>query len=198
MNNYIKEIILVLIISSSSIFAQNQHEQITSSNYDNDYSYVNSSNLKAVLILVFIPIYVANDIYFHPNLSFLEFNEHNLNYKPISSFDTGLRVDFDDSALEYGISHIVYESNIFDSQYNEIDYWGLHMSYLQNIFSNKFPSRFKVYVGPSINYVSKLGIGGVTGMNYRIFNRLKLDFRYELTSETNQLSAGLIFTFNKD
>jgi len=193
-------VILFTIFSFSSIYGQyypetyEPQQYTTYSDYDaNNYLLI----FKLLLIAVVYPIYSANDIYLHPNLSYLSIDNHNLKYKPTFSFDVGLRVDYSNSALEYGISHIVYESSVFDSNYNEIDYWGLHISYLQNIFSEKTPDKLNFYVGPSINYVSDFGIGGIVGVNYKLFDRLMFDFRYELTSQTNQLSAGLIFTYNK-
>lgn len=128
--------------------------------------------------------------------SFKKYNENGLDYDPIFSFDAGLRVNFKESALEYGVSHLVYESKVFDSQYNEIEYWGLHINYLQNIFYKNTPEYFNIYIGPTVNYVSKIGIGAIVGTNIRVARRLKIDCRYELSTETNHIQLGLIFTFN--
>ena len=197
-----KKALLLFLISIGSIlplygqYAQDPYiSQSSYSYYDSEHE----SNLYAKLLFIAIvyPFYISNDIYFHTNFSYLTKEEHNLEYKPSFSFDTGLRVNFNNSALEYGISYTVFESTVFNSSYNEIDYWGFHVNYLQNIFSKSLPQKLKFYVGPSVNYVSDFGVGGIVGVNYKLFDRLKFDFRYERTTQTNQLSVGLIFTYNK-
>ena len=49
-----------------------------------------------------------------------------------------------------------------------------------------------------LNYVKNWGIGGLIIGQYTLFDRLKLDVRYELTSQTNQLQLGLVFTYQKE
>lgn len=132
----------------------------------------------------------------------------------------GFRKTFDNSALEYGLS-FSKKTDYFgdDLTYNytlENKKEVYHFNFLKNI--NKGSSRFNIYVGPSINYIgkdnielisgwydydwvdnySKLGYGGIIGASYKLNHRLKLDTRYELTTNTNCIQAGLIFKYQKE
>ena len=132
----------------------------------------------------------------------------------------GFRKTFDNSALEYGVS-LSKTTDYFgdDLIYNytlENKKFTYHFNFLKNI--NKGRNRFNIYVGPSINYIgkddielisgwydydwvdnySKLGYGGIIGASYKLTHRLKLDSRYELTTNTNYIQAGLIFKYQKE
>ena len=78
---------------------------------------------------------------------------------------------------------------------NEIDRWGWHFNYVHQVFYNKTADWLKIYFGPSLNYVYNFGYGGIVGTEMKLFDRLRFDVRYEWTTQTNQLQAGLIFTY---
>ena len=86
-----------------------------------------------------------------------------------------------------------YTTNI-----NSLNRWGWHFNFVQQLFYNKTPNRLKFYLGPSINYVYDFGYGGIMGAEMKLFDRLKFDVRYEWTTQTNQIQAGLIFTYQKE
>jgi len=48
-----------------------------------------------------------------------------------------------------------------------------------------------------VNYLNDFGGGGIVGIEMKIFDRLRFDLRYELTTQTNQIQVGLIFTYQK-
>ena len=55
-------------------------------------------------------------------------------------------------------------------------------------------------MGPTINssdILDNIGYGGIIGTNYKIFDRLKIDLRYEYSNQTNQVLLGLIFNYQK-
>ena len=41
------------------------------------------------------------------------------------------------------------------------------------------------------------GYGATLGAHFKLFDRLKFDVRYEYTTATNQIKAGLIYTYQK-
>ena len=103
--------------------------------------------------------------------------------------------------MEYGASYIKYETTYnygdgYTDTYSE-NRWGGHLNYVHQVFYNKTPEWLKVYLGPSLNYVYDFGYGGIVGTEIRLFDRLKFDVRYEMTTQTNQIQAGLIFTYQK-
>jgi len=65
------------------------------------------------------------------------------------------------------------------------------------MFYDRTPDWLKVYLGPSLNLVSEFGYGGIVGSEIKLLDRLRFDLRYERTTQTNQLQAGLIFTYQK-
>ena len=75
--------------------------------------------------------------------------------------------------------------------------WGGHFNFVHQVFYNKTREWLKVYFGPSVNYVNYFGFGGIIGTDMKLFDRLRFDLRYELTSQTNQIQVGLIFTYQK-
>lgn len=155
----------------------------------------------AVLALAAIAtgaILISNDLYWHP----LVFSFYK-NSGTIGRGQTfGLRKTFDHSALEYGCSYLNNQTANYD-YYGNVFYssetrWGYHFSYIHQLFSRNINNSFKLYIGPSLNYVKDLGFGGLIIGQYTLVDRLKLDVRYELTSQTNQFQLGLIFTYQKE
>lgn len=105
------------------------------------------------------------------------------------SFSFGFRKLLKQSAFEYGAS-----KNYF---------WKINLGYLQKIHSWGNDENLNLYVGPIANmylgpiaaYDSKIGFGGVLSSQYTLGKVVKLDLRYELTSNTNRVSLGLIFHY---
>jgi hypothetical protein len=155
----------------------------------------------AVLALAAIAtgaILISNDVYWHP----LVFSFYK-NSGTIGRGQTfGLRKTFDHSALEYGCSYLTNQTAYYDFYgniyFSDETRWGYHLNYVHQLLSKNFNNSFKFYVGPSLNYVKNWGIGGLIIGQYTLFDRLKLDVRYELTSQTNQLQLGLVFTYQKE
>lgn len=169
----------------------------------NSYSGGNGNEASAVAIAIIAgsAIILSNDIYVYRIHSFYN---NNISSNSYSSQDGngigwafGFRKTFNKSALEYGMSiiqrKIKYRSNFVD--FSEI--YGIHLNYIHNMFDSKMPKKLSVYIGPSINAVNDIGYGGIIGTNYKIFNRLKVDLRYEFTTQTNQVQLGLIFNYQK-
>jgi hypothetical protein len=159
----------------------------------------------AVAIVATSAIILSNDIYLYPAISFHNPTGNNNYYGQQSSngigsgWTFGFRKTFKHSALEYGASFItskVHYRNGY-SYTSEIDRWGGHLNFVHQIFYHKTPNWLKVYFGPSTNVVYDFGYGGMLGAEMKLFDRLRFDVRYELTTQTNQLQAGLIFTYQK-
>jgi hypothetical protein len=162
----------------------------------------------AIAIVATSAIILSNDFYIYPTYSF--FKGGNLYYdygiqklipKSGSGWIFGLRKTFKHSALEYGASYLklqtTYKSgNSYSNNYTK-SRWGGHLNFVHQAFYNKIPNWLKVYFGPSINTVFEFGYGGIIGSEMKLFDRLKFDLRYELTTQTNQIQAGLIFTYQK-
>lgn len=151
---------------------------------------------------------LSNDLYYYPVQSF--YSPFNSNYQTTNSINTksnsgsafGFRKTFDHSALEYGVSYIKtrYDyKNIWGYvTSDEMERWGIHINYVQHLFFNRTPNWLKLYIGPSVNFVYDFGFGGILGAEIKLLDRLKFDTRYELTNQTNQIQAGLIFTYQKE
>jgi hypothetical protein len=57
--------------------------------------------------------------------------------------------------------------------------------------------KLSVYLGPALSIIDETGYGGIIGSSFSILNRLKVDMRYELTSQTNNFKIGLIYNYQK-
>ncbi len=167
--------------------------------YDPDaYTYA------AIAIITVGAIILANDLYVYPSYSFYKGYSKDAKI-PIDLYDKGLgwifgcRKTFNHSAIEYGASYTTFSSiyNYGSSTYEE-KIWGGHINYVQQLLYNKTPYWLKLYIGPTINYVFDFGYGGIIGTEFRLIDRLKIDVRYEYSTQTNQIQAGLIFTFQKE
>lgn len=145
-------------------------------------------------------IMLSNDIYYYPTYSFKEIRNKNTLNKDKIGFALGFRRDMKKTILEYGLSFIntleieEYRPGQTESYYTNRT--GGHFNVLRRIKHNKYQNGF--FLGPSLNYVNDFGYGGIFGYEYKLFDRLKLDFRYEITTQTHQLQAGLIFKYQKD
>jgi len=141
----------------------------------------------AGVIIVASAAVLSNDIYAYPTLSLKNgiYNSSDLQL----GWAFGFRKTFKKSALEYGVSFI--RANSF-----ELSTSGFHFNYVHQIFKPK-KDAISFYVGPALNFVDETGYGGVFGASYKLVDRLKLDMRYELTTQTNNLKLGLIFNYQK-
>jgi hypothetical protein len=162
----------------------------TSSNNSDNSEYCGYAAIGAVAVIAAVGVAVlSNDLYVYPA------------YSPIASYPGigvtfGFRKTFNHSALEYGASYI--------SQKRSWDIWGGHLNFVHQVFFNKTPYWLKFYLGPTVNFVEHdrptepLGFGGIVGTEMKIFDRLKFDVRYENTTNTKRIQAGLIFTYQKE
>lgn len=161
----------------------------------------------ALAVVVASAAILSNDMYVYPTYSFYKGNTHFDPYSGISNVYNssgwvfGFRKTLKHSALEYGASYlkskVEYNYGGGYSYTDEIDRWGGHFNYVQQLFYYKTPYWLKIYLGPSINYIYDFGYGGIIGTEMKLFDRLKFDIRYEYTTQTNQIQAGLIFTYQK-
>lgn len=155
----------------------------------------------AVLAGLFI---LSNDMYVYPSLNMQGILSSDVE-KVGMGWDFGLRKTFRRCAIEYGGSFcFVHMANMQNYYYYYYDYnpkywyWGAKVSFVHDLFYYKIPDNLHLYIGPSVNYTNhKFGFGGLVGFSWEFVNRLKLDVRYELTTQTNQLMLGLIFKYQK-
>lgn len=175
------------------------------------YSGGNGSGGAGALILPLAAIVVAsgaiilsNDVAIYGGYRFNKWRKDMGNIKIINSWGgtLGFRKTFTHSSLEYGISYVRYKYQRSYYGYNEPistrDQFGGYFAYIHDIFYNRLPEKINVYVGPIIHAVYKVGYGATLGIRYKLLDRLRLDFRYELTSQTNQLQLGLIINYQKE
>jgi len=127
---------------------------------------------------------LSNDIYLSSIFSFKNMNSYD-NTIITPGWYAGLRKTFPNSALEYGFGSVGRN-------------YGGNFSYVHNVFETRMPHEIKPFLGPTFNYWGDFGFGGIIGLRRKFFDRLSLDFRYELTSQTNQFMLGLIFTYQKE
>jgi len=153
------------------------------SNNDEAMAYV------AIAVVALSAVVLSNDLYVYPIYSFHK------NSKNGFGWTFGFRKTFDNSALEYGVSSVTgkYEYDNFENEQ-----FGFHFNYIHHIFDNKTPYWLTPYIGPSVNYFNDFGYGGVIGTKMRLLDRLDFDIRFEQTTETSRIQAGLIFTYQKE
>ncbi len=161
----------------------------------------------ALAIIATSAIILSNDLYVYPTYSFYKGASKNNYYGQQSSNGNGtgwifgFRKTFKRSALEYGASYLKFETkNYYGYGYTDISLqnrWGGHFNYVHQVFYSIKPDWLILYTGPSVNFLSDFGFGGIVGSSMKLFDRLRFDVRYELTSQTNQIQAGLIFTYQK-
>ena len=160
----------------------------------------------AVAVIAASAIVLSNDLYVYPTYSFFKGENpsygQELSNKNGAGFVFGFRKKFKHSALEYGLSYIKFDETIYNYgngylySYNQ-SRSGIHFNFVQQMFYDRTPDWLKVYLGPSLNLVSEFGYGGIVGSEIKLLDRLRFDLRYERTTQTNQVQAGLIFTYQK-
>jgi hypothetical protein len=161
---------------------------------------------EAVLAILLVSASVAilsNDVYVYPTYSFYK-DPNFSNLKPSKiGWSFGFRKTFKKSALEYGASIQTFEESYnysYNYNYNsfiEQKKWGFHLNYVHDVFKSKMPDNIISYVGPTINYYNEIGYGIIIGAKYKLLERLNLDCRYEISSQTNQFQIGLIFNYQR-
>lgn len=146
-------------------------------------------------------ISISNDLYIYPIYSFYRGNRSYSDYIRGSGWGFGFRKTFRHSAIEYGLSCITFSerfltgSTTTTAKVYPFMKVGFHINYVQQLFYNLSP--MNLYVGPTINLIEGFGYGGIIGTEIRLHESLKFDFRYEYSTATDQIQAGLIFTFHK-
>lgn len=138
----------------------------------------------AAIVVAASVLVLSNDIYLSSIFSFKNMNPSN-NSIITPGWYLGLRKTFTNSALEYGIGSVGRN-------------FGGNCSYVHNVFETRMPHEIKPFIGPTINYWDDFGFGGIIGLRRKFLDRLSLDLRYELTSQTNQFMLGIIFTYQKE
>lgn len=156
------------------------------SNNDEAMAYV------AIAVVALSAAVLSNDLYVYPTYSL------HSNRKNGFGWSFGFRKTFDHSALEYGASVINSNYSYNNSFQYDNKEWGWHLNYIHHIFDNKTPYWMTPYVGPSINYFNDFGYGGIIGTKVRLLDRLDFDVRYEHTTQTSRIQAGLIFTYQRN
>lgn len=148
--------------------------------------------IAAIVVVSASAIVLSNDFYFQPAYSFK--NTTSLNRSGMG-FLMGFRKTFKQSALEYGVSHFATK-NTYGTYSNNVK-WGVHLNYVHNVLKKLKTNKLNMFVGPTINSVGQFGYGGILGVDWTIIGRLKFTARYELSTNTNQLSTGLVFNYQK-
>jgi hypothetical protein len=141
----------------------------------------------AGVVIVASAAVLSNDIYVYPTFSFKNGSSRSTSFQ--QGWALGFRKTFKKSALEYGLTFI-------EPNNNESSSTGFHFNYVHQILSPK-NDKLSFYLGPALSIIDETGFGGIIGSSYSILNRLKLDMRYELTSQTNNFKIGLIYNYQK-
>lgn len=141
----------------------------------------------AGVVIVASAAVLSNDFYVYPTFSFKNGSGKSSSFE--QGWALGFRKTFKKSALEYGVTFI-------EPNNNESSSTGFHFNYVHQILTPK-NDKLSVYLGPALSIVDETGYGGIIGSSYSILNRLKLDMRYELTSQTNNFKIGLIYNYQK-
>lgn len=143
----------------------------------------------AVVVVAGVAL-ISNEIQISPAWSFK-------NMRSYGGLGKGCQIQFrktfSSSALEYGITTFVHPYQI---------QFGGHLSYVHNIFESKMPTeKLKVFIGPTFNVTNNqgsVGLGGIVGSSYKLFEWLHADLRYELTNQSNHFQLGLRFRYQKE
>lgn len=174
----------------------------TSSNSGNAYSGGSSDDEAMVyavlgaIVLSTSAVLLSNDVTIGAGIPFYIKDNNNTKYD--YGINLGFRKTFINSAIEYGVDYFASSRNYYYYDDKKKEKLNFYLNYVHHLFYNKTPYWLKLYAGPSINYMSDLGYGGILGANALLTHWMKLDARYELTSQTNYLKLGLIFTYQEE
>jgi hypothetical protein len=146
-------------------------------------------------------VIVSNDFYIYPVVSFRSMPS--MAGLP-GGWAFGLRRKYEKCALEYGVSRLTFRQYVFSgssvARGSDGYRWGGHFNFVVEVAKSRRYPGLTAYLGPSVNVMAataKFGAGGLAGVSCELFDRLKADVRYEYTTTTSQLQAGLIFTYQK-
>ncbi len=176
---------------------------------NNDYSIYNTTdfggpngdeqNLKITMGMMIACIgVISNEIYAYNLFSLYNKNKYFEEIVNANNWSIGLRKTFKHSVLEYGVINYFHQT---DFTYNgdpiNRNEWAFHFSYMHNVFYNKTPDWLKLYVGLTYNSIIDDGYGVVLGSEFKIIDRLNLNFKYEFTNMMHDIQLGLIFRYQK-
>jgi hypothetical protein len=154
----------------------------------------------AVAVVVSAVVLLNNDVYYHPSFSIpFDNNKNGQDLKPGIGWDFGLRRTWPKAALEFGFTSIKHKYSVDPlTNYSPVrkkEYFNIN--FLHDINTSKYTGRLMPYAGGGINLIDGVGISGIAGVNYRLFDRLKLDTRLEISNRFAMLKFGLIFKYQK-
>lgn len=172
----------------------------------NSYSnYGNSSSSEAAAYVAVGIVGIAtavfsNDFY----IQFIKSNSSKFNNRnrfiEDHGYAFGFRKTFDKSAIELGTS-LIPQTDYTGEEGGSIK-WGAHCNYIYNIPLIKNKEKANLLLGASANsFFTKsepFGVGGLLGISFKIFNWLRFESRYELTTYTDRINTGLFLTYNKN
>jgi hypothetical protein len=149
---------------------------------------------------------LSNEFYIAPAMSFYEGKKYApknitaITKTPSNGVVIQLRKNFKNSALEYGLSNFEQKKTILinNTWVNKIEpKFGWHVNYIRNIYIKKLPDRFKFFTGLTIKRIDAFGVGGIVGISFKVFDRIRLDTRYEISTQSNHFQFGLQILYQK-
>ena len=144
---------------------------------------------------------LSNDVYCYPVYSFYNRpgGDNNPDFRNGTGWSFGFRKTFDYSAIEYGAHYIKYSFRLNNEPITRyVRDWGIRVNFVREIFFHRTPDNIRFYIGPTVNVFKKVGYGGIGGVSVTLTDRIKLDTRYELTTQTHQFQVGIIFKYQKE
>jgi hypothetical protein len=147
----------------------------------------------ALILVVASAAVLSNDVYIHRSYSFIgEGSENWLG----AGWTSGFKKNFDNGDLEYGVSYHTSGGSWQSSSYREI--WGGHLNAIFPLLKYQDLYTLAPYFGSTINVFNDIGYGGIIGAEIALSDRISLDLRYELSTQTHQVQAGLIYNYQKE
>lgn len=177
---------------------------LSSGGYEGNSSSSNTQATVGLAILVGSVAVLSNDFYIHYTSNF----DSNSREIDPNSLSFGFRKTFGESALEYGVtlnSPITksvyiggYSNGSYQYPYKDVtksNVWNYNINYIQKVYTFNRNGDFNILIGPTINYTEDVGFGGILSSQYKLGKVVKLNLRYEFTTQTNRLSLGFIFHY---
>jgi hypothetical protein len=149
-------------------------------------------------------VYVAPAYSFYKGKRYLPSSIKKIKQKPALGFCFQLRKNFENSGLEYGFSYFSYEQYVtyvdpkIPIRRRIVNKFGGNLNYVHNFFNDRMPENVLLFAGPTLKFVDRFGAGGIVGISYKVHDRVKFDFRYELSSQSNQIQLGLQILYQKE
>ena len=168
----------------------------------------------ASLFILSNEIRISGVASFYEGIPIQKVNNRNVTSYPGGGFSIMLRKDFKHGGLEYGGGLIAFNrtevyNNYYGNQYIRREQklvGNVCIDYVHFIAENRMKQNLKVFIGPLVKYrfddanngiIYNFGFGVTTGLKFQFHDRIALDFRYEITHTTNQLSLGIQFLYQK-